>query len=190
MASREPIRWVCAAPWLARVVSVPARGNGVLLSVLVLGIAMSRSCFQSMGQKSLVQVRGVHLCSGIALFNLASKFLWCWRHWPHKGAPVPHGLSCRVTLVIGFLSLRPQAGICQSWSRLVSKLSCRSRAKGGNSLLSHLRPVMERAQGVTGSLRSPFRGPRFTRLIAGVSHLLDPLLTRDPNMSDLRPIPL
>ena len=94
------------------------------------------------------------------------------------------------TLVMGFLSMRPQAGICQKWSQLVSKLSCLTRAKGGNSFLSHLRPVMGRAQGVTGSLQSPLRGPRFIRLVAGVSHLLDPLLTEDPDGPDLQHIPL
>lgn len=79
--------------------------------------------------------------------------------------------------------MRPQAGICQIWSLLVSKLSCLSRAKGGNSFLSHLHPVMGRVQGVTGSLQSSLRELRFIQLVAGVSHLLDPVLTWDPSTS-------
>lgn len=118
----------------------------------------------------------------------ASQFLRCCSHIRRAHISL-HGISLHGTLVIGFLYLRPQAGICQIWSLLVSKLSCLSRAKGGNSFLSHLHPVMGRVQGVTGSLQSSLRELRFIRLVAGVYHLLSPVLTWDPSTSVLQPIP-
>lgn len=159
---------------------VPTHLNSVVSSVLLAGIGMSRSCFQFIGRIAGYRCRVCICAHRHRAFQSRCSVSPVLASLASQGRTCPHGLSCHHAGDWFPVFCGPRRA-CQVWSRLVSKLSYPVRANGGQLISESPAPRFGRAQGVTGCLQSPLRGPRFIRLVADVYHLLGPLLTCRPH---------